>query len=74
MLDADGRHIIDKVWTFSAEQYNVSKITIYYFRAETDEAYMEIQEKLNDESFQDQLVEYLEEISVEKIEIDLSDV
>ena len=35
---------------------------------------MEIQEKLNDESFQDQLVEYLEEISVEKIEIDLSDV
>ena len=73
MLDADGRHIIDKVWTFSAERYNVSKITIYYFRAETDEAYMEIQEKLYDETFQDQLVEYLEEISVEKIEIDLSD-
>lgn len=71
MLDADGRRINDKVGVFSAEEYNTSKITVYYFRAETDEEYMEVQEKIYDEAFQEQLVGYLEEIAVEKIEIDL---
>lgn len=71
MVDGDGRLIIDKVGTFSAEEYNVSKITIYYFRAATDEEYMEIQEKLYDETYKEQLVGYLEEISVDKVEIDL---
>ena len=32
---------------------------------------MEIQEKLYDETYKEQLVGYLEEISVDKVEIDL---
>lgn len=71
MLDADGKRIADKVGMFSPAGYNLSKITVYYFATPTDEVYTEIQEKLYDETFQNQLVGYLEEISVRKIEISL---
>ncbi len=71
MLDADGKRIIDKVGMFSPAEYHLSEITIYYFATPSQEVYTEIQEKLNDESFKDQLAGYLEEISVHKIEISL---
>lgn len=71
ILDADGRRIEDKVGSFSTVKYNLSGVTIYYLPTPTDEAHTEIQEKIYDESFQDQLVEYLEETAVCKIKIAL---
>lgn len=71
MVDADGKRIVDKVGMFSTAGYNLSKITMYYFATPTEEVYTQIQEKIYDEAFQDQLVSYLEEISVRKIEINL---
>ena len=71
ILDADGRRIEDKVGSFSTTKYNLSKITIYYWASPTEEAHMEVQEKVYDEAEQDHLEDYLEEIAVRKIEIDL---
>lgn len=72
MLDAAGKRIEDKVGFFSPAGYALSKITIYFYPAQTEEIYMETQEKLHDESFKDQLADYLEEIAVHKTEIDLT--
>lgn len=71
ILDGDGRRIEDKAGNFPTAKYNLSGITIYYLPAPTDEAHTEIQEKIYDEAFQDQLVEYLEETAVRKIKIAL---
>ena len=71
ILDADGRRIEDKVGSFSTTKYNLSKITIYYWASPTEEAHMEVQEKVYDEAEQDHLEDYLEEIAIRKIEIDL---
>ena len=57
--------------SFSPAGYDLSKITIYYYPAPTEAVHDEIREKLYDESFKDQIVSYMEEISVRKIEIDL---
>ena len=72
MLDAAGKRIEDKVGFFSPAGYALSKITIYFYPAQTEEIYMETQEKLHDESFKDRLADYLEEIAVHKTEIDLT--
>lgn len=71
MIDAGGKRIEDKVGSFSPAGYDLSKITIYYYPAPTEAVHDEIREKLHDESFKDQIVSYMEEISVRKIEIDL---
>ena len=71
MIDAGGKRIEDKAGSFSPAGYDLSKITIYYYPAPTEAVHDEIREKLHDESFKDQIVSYMEEISVRKIEIDL---
>lgn len=73
MVDADGRRIDDKVGIFSPSGYNLSNMTVYYLPTPTEEAHDAILEKLHDESFTDQLVDYMEGIAVHKIEIDLGD-
>lgn len=71
ILDGDGRRIEDKAGNFPIAKYNLSGITIYYLPTPTDEAHTEIQKKIYDEAFQDQLAEYLEETAVRKIKIAL---
>lgn len=71
MLDADGKHIIDKVGMFPAQGYNLSEINVYYYESGTEEEDMKIQEKIYDENFQDELQGYLEEISIQKTVIKL---
>lgn len=71
MLDADGKLIKDKIGLFPAAGYNLSKITVYYFGTPTNEDYVKIQEKINDEAFQEKLKDYLEKIAIHKIEINL---
>ena len=69
MLDADGKVIRDKVGMFPTTDYNLAEITKYYFATPDDATYVAIQEKFRDETFQPQLREYLESISVQKIVI-----
>lgn len=71
MLDGSGTLIHDKVGLFPADGYDLSKITVYYVPAPTEESWVAIQEKLIDESFAPQLQAYLEEIAVSKTEIPL---
>lgn len=71
ILDADGKRIEDKVGSFPTTEYNLSRITIYYWASPTEEAHAEVQEKIYDEAYQDHLEDYLEEIAVRKIEVDL---
>lgn len=72
MLDADGKEIRNKVGFFSPVGYNLSKITVYYFPTPTEEAWLEIQENLMDPAVQEHLKDYMEEISIHTIEIDLN--
>ena len=71
MLDADGKRIVDKVGLFPVQGYNLSQINVYYFATPTEEEYMKVEEKFYDESFQDELQSYLEEISIQKTVINL---
>ncbi len=73
MVDAAGKQIHDKVGMFSAERYDISKITVYYFKAGTDEEYVNIQERIRKEEEKETLLAYLEEIAVHKIEMNLAE-
>lgn len=72
MLDADGRRIEDRVGHFSPVLYNMSKLTMYFFATPTEEVHDAIFEKVHTLP-EEQLRDYLEEIVLRKIEIDLGD-
>lgn len=71
MLDADGKLIHDKIGMFSPVGYNLSRINVYYFATPTETDYMAVQEKINDESFAEELQGYLEETAIQKTVINL---
>lgn len=71
ILDADGKYIEDKAGSFPTTEYNLSKITIYYWKVPTEETHLEVQEKIHDETYEGQLADYLEKIAIRKIEIGL---
>ena len=71
MLDADGKCIEDKAGMFPAAGYNLSRIYVYYYEAQTEDEHMKIQERIYDENPGDDLQEYLEDISIQKTVIDL---
>lgn len=71
MLDGSGKEITDKAGMFSTQDYDLSKITVYYMSAPTQEAWMEIQDRVNLGDTEETLREYLEGIAVYKIEIPL---
>lgn len=73
MVDAAGKQIHDKAGMFSAKRYDLSKIIVYYFKIDTDEAYMSIQERIRKEEEKGTLPTYLEEIAVHKIEMHLAE-
>lgn len=71
MFDADGKLIRNKVGMFSPAEYNLSRITVYYYATPTEADYQVVQEKVQDESFKDELIEYMENISIQKTVINL---
>lgn len=72
IVDADGKEIIDKAGMFPVSGYNLSEITVYYFAVQSDEEYGKIQDEVNRAGAGEELVNYLENISVQKIRIDLT--
>lgn len=73
LLDGDGIQIQDTVGEFPRAMYNISKITIYYFATPTEEVHDEIYENIHGKVPQEQLADYLEEVSMGKIEVDLGE-
>lgn len=76
MVDADGARIEDRVGSFSPAGYNLSRMTFYYLQTLTEEehdAHMGRVRELSEGALKEQLVSYLEENSVRKIEVELGD-
>lgn len=65
ILDANGKELLNKVGMFSTAGYNLSEITVYYFKVASDENYKNIQETIRNTS-ESERKEYLESIAVHK--------
>lgn len=73
ILDGDGVQIQDTVGEFPRAMYNISRITMYFFETPSEEVHDAVYANIHGGVPREQLADYLEEISIRKIEVDLSE-
>lgn len=70
ILDADGKYMPDKGgFMVPINDHNVSKITVYYYPAASEEEFMAIQERYRDDDFE----EFIKDKSTFQIQIDFEE-